>query len=351
MSKYYKNILLNCGKEKIIDSAEIQELPAGYHFGPHMHPSAELFVCMEGRIIMNVRQSQVEIGKGEYIAVLPDHPHSCDVPAEKNCAILQLHFRRDAFRDLFSDTLQENQLFFLIDLNLGQKNYILGKCSDQLYSSIEYLYEEAVGKQTNYEKLIDLYFTQILLLLSRDIGKSGHGGIRGNRHLLSALEYMKAHCAEKITVGDVAEYCDVFYIGGTKTGALCGEAVVFPNGNAPRHFVTKIKQRGALLAKGRLTGVQFDALFTDDLYLRAARNAIETAKVLKKVFQEKGYEFYIDSPTNQIFVVLTDEQAERLKEHVVFSFWEKPDDAHTVVRFATSWATKMEDVKRMEKLL
>ena len=209
MSKYYKNILLNCGKEKIIDSAEIQELPAGYHFGPHMHPSAELFVCMEGRIIMNVRQSQVEIGKGEYIAVLPDHPHSCDVPAEGNCAILQLHFRRDVFRDLFSDTLQENQLFFLIDLNLGQKNYILGKCSDQLYSSIEYLYEEAVGKQTNYEKLIDLYFTQILLLLSRDIGKSGHGGIRGNRHLLSALEYMKAHCAEKITVGDVAEYCGI----------------------------------------------------------------------------------------------------------------------------------------------
>ncbi|HJA68325.1 hypothetical protein B5F07_07175 [Lachnoclostridium sp. An169] len=209
MSKYYKNILLNCGKEKIIDSAEIQELPAGYHFGPHMHPSAELFVCMEGRIIMNVRQSQVEIGKGEYIAVLPDHPHSCDVPAEENCAILQLHFRRDAFCDLFSDTLQENQLFFLIDLNLGQKNYILGKCSDQLYSSIEYLYEEAVEKQTNYEKLIDLYFTQILLLLSRDIGDSGHGGIRENRHLLSALEYLKAHCAEKITVGDIAEYCGV----------------------------------------------------------------------------------------------------------------------------------------------
>lgn len=165
------------------------------------------------------------------------------------------------------------------------------------------------------------------------------------------LSYGLAADGTDVSLKDVAEYCDVFYIGGTKTGALCGEAVVFPNGNAPRHFVTKIKQRGALLAKGRLTGVQFDALFTDDLYLRAGRNAIETAKALKKAFREKGYEFYIDSPTNQIFVVLTDEQAERLKEHVVFSFWEKPDDAHTVVRFATSWATKMEDVERMEKFL
>ena len=154
-----------------------------------------------------------------------------------------------------------------------------------------------------------------------------------------------------MTLQDVAEYCDVFYIGGTKVGALCGEAVVFPKENTPLHFVTKVKQRGALLAKGRLTGVQFDALFTDGLYLKIGKNAIDTAEELKRILREKGYEFFIDSPTNQIFVVLEDSQMEKLKEDVVFSFWEKKDDTRTVVRFATSWATKMEDVKKLAALL
>lgn len=165
------------------------------------------------------------------------------------------------------------------------------------------------------------------------------------------LGYALAATDTDVTLEDVAEYCDVFYIGGTKVGALCGEAVVFPKENTPLHFVTKVKQRGALLAKGRLTGVQFDALFTDDLYLKIGENAIDTANELKRVLREKGYEFFIDSPTNQIFVVLEDAQIERLKEYVVFSYWEKKDDTHTVVRFAKSWATKMEDVKKLAALL
>ena len=165
------------------------------------------------------------------------------------------------------------------------------------------------------------------------------------------LGYALAAADTDVTLEDVAEYCDVFYIGGTKVGALCGEAVVFPKENTPLHFVTKVKQRGALLAKGRLTGVQFDALFTDDLYLKIGENAIDTANELKRVLREKGYEFFIDSPTNQIFVVLEDAQIERLKEYVVFSYWEKKDDTHTVVRFATSWATKMEDVKKLAAFL
>ena len=165
------------------------------------------------------------------------------------------------------------------------------------------------------------------------------------------LGYALAAPQTDVTLRDVAEYCDVFYIGGTKSGALCGEAVVFPKENTPRHFVTKIKQRGALLAKGRLTGVQFDALFTDGLYLKIGKNAIDTAEELKRALREKGYEFYIESPTNQIFVVLEDTQIERLRERVVFSFWEKIDETRTVVRFATSWATKMEDVKKLAALL
>lgn len=149
----------------------------------------------------------------------------------------------------------------------------------------------------------------------------------------------------------VAKYCDIFYIGGTKVGALCGEAVVFTKNNMPKHFTTQVKQHGALLAKGRLLGVQFDALFTDDLYLEISKNAIEMAELLKKGLAEKGYRFYLDSPTNQQFIILENSQMEEIAKNVRFSFWEKYDDSHTVVRFATSWATAKEDVEALIDLL
>ena len=154
-----------------------------------------------------------------------------------------------------------------------------------------------------------------------------------------------------LTLQDIAQLCDCFYIGGTKAGLLCGEAVGFTGKNMPAHFLTRVKQHGALLAKGRLLGVQFDALFTDELYLKIGENAITTAAVLKNGLKEKNYEFYIDSPTNQIFVVLNNVQIKKLSEQVVFSFWEKKDDSHTVIRFATSWATRMEDVHKLLTLL
>ena len=153
-----------------------------------------------------------------------------------------------------------------------------------------------------------------------------------------------------VTLKDIANYTDVFYIGGTKVGALCGEAVVFPK-KAPKHFFTMIKQQGALLAKGRLLGIQFDTLFTGNLYLEISKNAIETAAKLKAALKEKGYEFFINSPTNQIFVILENKKMEELGEKVKFSFWEKYDDSHTVVRFATSWATKMEDIDSLIETL
>lgn len=159
-------------------------------------------------------------------------------------------------------------------------------------------------------------------------------------------------CPENnLTLPDIARLCDVFYIGGTKAGALCGEAVVFTKQNTPAHFMTTVKQHGALLAKGRLLGIQFDTLFTDQLYQEIGRAAIETAAILKKGFQEKGYQLYNDSPTNQIFVILDDEKMEKLKKNVVFSFWEKPDNTHTIVRFATSWATKKDEIKQLLSLL
>ena len=165
------------------------------------------------------------------------------------------------------------------------------------------------------------------------------------------LIYGIAAAETDVTLQDIAELCDVFYIGGTKAGALCGEAVVFTGDSMPKHFLTRVKQHGALLAKGSLVGVQFDALFTDELYKEIGRNAIETAAVLKKGLQEKGYRFLLDSPTNQQFIILEDTRLEELRKDVKFSFWEKTDASHTAVRFATSWATRMEDVQKLLCLL
>ncbi len=154
-----------------------------------------------------------------------------------------------------------------------------------------------------------------------------------------------------VTLSDIARCCDVFYIGGTKVGALCGEAVVFPKNNMPPHFLTVVKQHGALLAKGRLLGLQFDVLFTDDLYFQISSHAIRMAELLKEGFRRKGYSFFLDSPTNQQFIILENSKMEELKKEVVFSFWEKLDESHTVVRFATSWATKEEEIHRLVELL
>lgn len=154
-----------------------------------------------------------------------------------------------------------------------------------------------------------------------------------------------------VTLADITELCDVFYIGGTKVGALCGEAVVFTKDNAPRHFLTTVKQNGALMAKGRLLGVQFDTLFTDDLYFEISKNAIDRAEELKTVFKEKGYKFFINSPTNQQFVILSDDHIERLEKLVGFEIWEKYDENNSVVRFATSWATTKEDIEYLKSVL
>ncbi len=147
-----------------------------------------------------------------------------------------------------------------------------------------------------------------------------------------------------ITIEDLANICDAFYIGGTKVGALFGEAVVFSRIPAPSHFVSRIKQHGALLAKGFLTGIQFDTLFTDNLYFDISKNAIECAFKLRKAIIEKGYKRYLHSHTNQIFLVLNNEQYEELSKKVSTSYWDRLNDNEVVVRIATSWATKMEDV-------
>ena len=152
-----------------------------------------------------------------------------------------------------------------------------------------------------------------------------------------------------MTIKDIAGLCDAFYIGGTKTGALLGEAVVFPEPERQdlRHFTTLIKQQGGLLAKGRLLGIQFEALFEDGLYFENARHANSQAMKIRQAFIEAGVEFLIDSPTNQQFPILTREQHEALSEKFSYETWQPMDDGRTAVRFCTSWATSDENISAL----
>ncbi|SLM96535.1 Low-specificity L-threonine aldolase [Brachybacterium faecium] len=165
------------------------------------------------------------------------------------------------------------------------------------------------------------------------------------------LGYGLASKAADVTIADIAKLSDVFYIGGTKIGALCGEAVVFTKNNEPKHFTNLIKQHGALLAKGRLVGIQFLELFTDNLYFTISEHAVNMAMKLKTGFIEKGYQLYLDSPTNQQFFVLSNEKIAELQTKVKFACWEKVDDNHQVVRFATSWATTEENIDTLLALI
>lgn len=161
------------------------------------------------------------------------------------------------------------------------------------------------------------------------------------------LGYALASPSSDVALRDLARLCDVFYIGGTKCGAMFGEAVVIPRKGLIPHFFTTIKQQGALLAKGRMLGIQFDTLFTDDLYINIARQAVSEASRLREAFRAKGYEIYAESPTNQVFVALSAEQEAHLRTLTTFSEWERTADGRLVVRLATSWATRTEDIDEL----
>ncbi len=153
--------------------------------------------------------------------------------------------------------------------------------------------------------------------------------------------------AATLSLADIAELTDVFYIGGTKVGALFGEAVVITNPALKKDFRYLIKQHGGMLAKGRLLGIQFDTLFTDGLYYEMSRHADELALRLRDAFLKKGYRLRYDSYTNQQFPILPNEHLEILKEKYSFGFWEAVDESFSVVRFCTSWATKEEYVQEL----
>ncbi|MCL1603299.1 aminotransferase class I/II-fold pyridoxal phosphate-dependent enzyme [Succinatimonas hippei] len=165
------------------------------------------------------------------------------------------------------------------------------------------------------------------------------------------LGYALASTENDVSLPELAQLCDAFYIGGTKVGALCGEALVFTKNNTPSHFITQVKQHGALLAKGSLIGIQFDTLFTDNLYFKISKNAIDTAHQLIEILEKKGFKFFLKSPTNQQFVIVNNDKLQKLREHVATGFWEKYDENSSVIRFATSWATTQDELIKLKEIL
>jgi threonine aldolase len=150
-----------------------------------------------------------------------------------------------------------------------------------------------------------------------------------------------------VSLSDIARLSDIFYIGGTKVGALFGEAVVITNEALKKDFRYSIKQHGGMLAKGRLLGIQFATLFTDNLYMNISRHAIDEALRIKAALQAKGIPFLIDSSTNQQFPIFNNEQLASLSTEYLFSIWQVVDKQHTAVRICTSWATQTKNVDQL----
>lgn len=165
------------------------------------------------------------------------------------------------------------------------------------------------------------------------------------------LGYALGSSEADFTLEDIARLADVFYIGGTKMGTLFGEALVVTNRSLLKNLFPLIKQHGALLAKGRLLGLQFGAMFSDGLYERLGRHATSLALRLKDIFRKAGYKIMIDSPTNQQFVQLPNSVIDRLRENASFDYWGPRGKEQSIVRFVTSWATTESDIDELERLI
>ncbi|MEG1448676.1 MAG: beta-eliminating lyase-related protein, partial [Oscillospiraceae bacterium] len=161
------------------------------------------------------------------------------------------------------------------------------------------------------------------------------------------LGYALASSENDVSLHELCGLCDVFYIGGTKCGALFGEAVVIVNDNLKKDFRYNIKQNGGMMAKGRLLGLQFQCLFEDNTYVEICQKAVAQAKLITNTCSQMGYPLFTSSPTNQQFIIFDDNILEKLSEKYVFSYWERIDDSHSAVRICTSWATTDENVNQL----
>lgn len=206
--------------------------------------------------------------------------------------------------------------------------------------SFEHMVQPGMVYISNPTELGTVYKKQELIELSRVCRRHGlYLFLDGAR-----LGYGLAAAENDLTLADIAGLCDVFYIGGTKIGALFGEAVVIGNEELARDFRYLIKQKGGMLAKGRLLGIQFDTLFTDGLYEEISAHAIAMADKLRAAFEEKGYPYLVPNGTNQIFPIIPDAELEILGQDFGYCYQQRVDETHSAVRFCTSWATREENV-------
>ena len=207
-------------------------------------------------------------------------------------------------------------------------------------ASFEHMVQPKMVYISNPTEIGTLYTSQELLKLRQVCSKYGlYLFLDGAR-----LGYGLMAEGNDLDLKQIAECCDVFYIGGTKVGALFGEAVVITNPDLKQDFRYIMKQKGAMLAKGRLLGIQFQTLFEDGLYFEISAHADRLAMKLKKAFEEHGCPFLADSVTNQQFPVFPDRELEELAKEFSFNYQERIDEEHSAVRFCTSWATREEDV-------
>ena len=217
------------------------------------------------------------------------------------------------------------------------ERYVLAHRAD---GAFEHTVQPKLVYISNPSELGTLYSLQELEALSETCRRLGlYLFMDGAR-----LGYGLMSSGNDVTMADIARLCDVFYIGGTKVGALFGEAVVIGNPVLAEDFRYLIKQHGGMLAKGRLLGVQFDALMTDNLYFEIAAHAVKLADQLRACFDELGYSYLVPGVTNQVFPILPDALLDKLSKEFVFCEQERVDDTHRAVRFCTSWATKKETV-------
>lgn len=220
-----------------------------------------------------------------------------------------------------------------------EEAYLLHKGDE----SFEHMVQPKMVYISNSTEIGTIYYKEELQEISRICKRYGlYLFMDGAR-----LGYGLTAVDNDLDLAEITKCCDVFYIGGTKVGALFGEAVVITNPAISEDFRYLIKQKGGMLAKGRLLGIQFIELFQNNLYFEAAAHANRLAMMLKEAFLQKGYALFVDSTTNQQFPILEDGVLEKLKEEFSFSYMSRYDKNHSVVRFCTSWATREENVKSL----
>lgn len=226
-----------------------------------------------------------------------------------------------------------------IEVGDGKLNVLHIKAALDAHSD-EHMVKPKLVYISNPTEIGTIYFKEELAELSKFCKDNNLYLFMDGARLGSALCSMESN----LEISDLATLVDAFYIGGTKNGALLGEALVICNDNLKEDFRYHLKQKGALLAKGRLLGIQFLELFRDDLYFELAKHANKMAGLLRDAIREAGFKFLVDSPSNQIFPILSNHLIAELQKNYSFYIWSKYDENHSAIRLVTSWATKEDAV-------